>query len=100
MTIDIKNENGVVTIALEGRLDTNAAPEFEKTVEEVLVEGVHSFVLDMESCLYVASSGLRIILGAQKKMNKLKGDMVVKNVSDDVMDVFEMTGFVDILTIE
>ncbi len=89
-----------VTIKLSGRLDTTAAPELIELLDEILVDGVELFVLDMEECDYVASSGLRAILGAQKKMNAIHGKMIVKNVVSDVMAVFEMTGFSDILTFE
>ncbi len=95
-----KTTNGnEVVMQLSGRLDTNAAPELIREIEATLVDGVTSFVLDMEDCDYVASSGLRAILMAQKKMNGLQGSMVVKNVISNVMEVFEMTGFADILTI-
>ena len=94
-----QNENELIMI-LDGRLDTNAAPKMMAEFEEVLVDGVKKFVLDMGNCDYVASSGLRAILGAQKKMNSLQGEMVVKNVNGDVMEVFEMTGFADILNFE
>lgn len=95
-----KTTNGnEVVMQLSGRLDTNAAPDLIKEIEATLVDGVTSFVLDMEGCDYVASSGLRAILVAQKKMNSLQGNMVVKNVISNVMEVFEMTGFADILTI-
>ena len=89
-----------LTMEINGRLDTNAAPKLIDEINESLVDGVESFVLDMKDCDYVASSGLRAILNAQKKMNALHGTMVVKNVIDDVMEVFEMTGFADILTFE
>lgn len=96
-----KTTNGdELNMAISGRLDTNAAPELMKVLEEDLQEGVKHFVLDMGSCDYVASSGLRAILWAQKKMNSLAGTMVVKNVIGDVMEVFDMTGFADILTFE
>lgn len=95
----IENETEV-TIKLSGRLDTTAAPELIELLDETLVDGVELFVLDMEECDYVASSGLRAILGAQKKMNSIHGKMIVKNVVSDVMAVFEMTGFSDILTFE
>lgn len=95
----IENDTEVV-IKLSGRLDTNAAPGLIELLDETLVDGVESFILDMEECDYVASSGLRAILGAQKKMNSIHGKMVVKNVVGDVMAVFEMTGFADILTFE
>ncbi|MBE5954802.1 MAG: STAS domain-containing protein [Lachnospiraceae bacterium] len=95
----IQNDSEL-TIAINGRLDTNAAPKLIAEMDECLVEGVKAFVLDMADCDYVASSGLRAILGAQKKMNSLQGTMVVKNVVSDVMEVFEMTGFADILNFE
>ena len=95
----VQNE-GVVTTTLSGRLDTNAAPEVIKEFEEILVDGVEEFILDMADCGYVASSGLRAIISAQRKMNALGGTMIVKNVVQDVMEVFEMTGFSDILTFE
>ena len=97
----IKETNGAqLTIEIKGRLDTNAAPKLIDELNKLLVEGVERFVLDMKDCDYVASSGLRAILGAQKQMNVLQGEMIVKNVMEDVMEVFEMTGFVDILTFE
>lgn len=96
-----KTQNGSELImAIDGRLDTNAAPKLIAQLDEVLVDGVEKFVLDMKACDYVASSGLRAILSAQKKMNSLQGTMIVKNVVSDVMEVFEMTGFSDILDFE
>lgn len=96
-----KTQNGSdLVMSVSGRLDTNAATKLIAEIDDNLVDGVKSFVLDMEDCDYVASSGLRAILGAQKKMNSLQGTMVVKNVVSDVMEVFEMTGFADILTFE
>ncbi|MBE5947010.1 MAG: STAS domain-containing protein [Lachnospiraceae bacterium] len=96
-----KTQNGTeLVMAINGRLDTNAAPKLIAELDQVLVDGVEKFVLDMEGCDYVASSGLRAILGAQKKMNSLQGTMIVKNVVSDVMEVFEMTGFADILNFE
>ncbi len=94
-----KTQNGnELTLEIIGRLDTNAAPKLIAEMDSLLVEGIERFVLDMKDCDYVASSGLRAILGAQKKMNALQGTMIVKNVIGDVMEVFEMTGFADILT--
>ncbi len=96
-----KTVNGdKVVMQLIGRLDTNAAPILTQELEETLKEGVKHFELNMEECDYVASSGLRAILVAQKKMNGLQGDMIVKHVISSVMEVFEMTGFADILTFE
>lgn len=95
------NKNGAeLTMKLSGRLDTLAAPSMTEKLDELLVDGVSQFVLDMGDCDYVASSGLRAIISAQKKMNSLQGTMVVKNVIGDVMEVFDMTGFADILTFE
>lgn len=97
----VLNENGsTLEMKVVGRLDTTAAPSMIEKLDEILVEGVGVFELDLAECDYVASSGLRAILGAQKKMNSLRGSMVVKNVCSDVMEVFEMTGFSDILTFE
>lgn len=94
----IKEQNGdKLLIAIIGRLDTNAAPGLMKELEDNLTPDIKHFEFDMEKCDYVASSGLRAILWAQKKMNSYGGDMVVKNVIGDVMEVFEMTGFADIL---
>ncbi|MGN0389476.1 MAG: STAS domain-containing protein [Wujia sp.] len=100
MEINKMQDGGNLTMEISGRLDTNAAPKLIEEINENLVDGVSSFVLDMKDCDYVASSGLRAILNAQKKMNALHGTMVVKNVISDVMEVFEMTGFADILTFE
>ncbi|MBE5943994.1 MAG: STAS domain-containing protein [Lachnospiraceae bacterium] len=100
MEIIKKEHDEEVTMSIVGRLDTNSAPTLTKELEESLVDGVEVFVLDMSECDYVASSGLRAILSAQKKMNSLHGKMIVRNVIGDVMEVFEMTGFADILTFE
>lgn len=98
MTIEIiKNENEII-IEIEGRLDTNTAPSLEKAINEN-TEANNNLVLDLNKLVYISSAGLRVLLSAQKKMNK-NGSMKVKNVSEDVMAVFEMTGFADILVIE
>lgn len=100
MEITKVEQGSELIMSIQGRLDTNAAPKLGEAVEEALVDGVEHFVLDMAECDYVASSGLRVILGAQKKMNALGGNMIVRNVLDPVMEVFEMIGFADILTFE
>ena len=100
MEIKKTQKDSELIMEINGRLDTNAATKLIVDIDESLVEGVTTFVLDMADCDYVASSGLRAILGAQKKMNALQGTMVVKNVVSDVMEVFEMTGFADILNFE
>jgi len=100
MEIKKTQNDSELTMVISGRLDTNAAPKLIDEMNECLNENVKTFVLDMADCDYVASSGLRAILGAQKKMNSLQGTMIVKNVVSDVMEVFEMTGFADILNFE
>ena len=87
-----------LVIKLEGRLDTTTAPALENELNESL-DGVEQLILDLEGLEYISSAGLRVLLGAQKTMNK-QGSMKVLNVSSDVMEIFEITGFRDILTIE
>ena len=84
--------------ALEGRLDTTTAPVLEKEVKESL-EGVENLSFDLKSLEYISSAGLRVLLSAQKIMNK-QGSMTIKNASDEVLEIFDVTGFSDILTIE
>ena len=94
-----KEQNGTsLPMLLSGRLDTVAAADFEKELESSL-EGVSSLVLDCADLTYVASSGLRALLMAQKRMNK-QGSMVMRHVQDAVMEVLSMTGFDDLLQIE
>lgn len=97
MTIT-KNQNGkTLTLALEGRLDTTTAPQLEAEIKAI--EGVNELVMDFAQLVYISSAGLRVVLGAQKKMTAL-GKMIIKNVNDTIKEVFEVTGFSDILTIE
>ena len=98
MTIVEERNNDVLTLKIEGRLDTTTAPTLEKTINEIL-DGVTELILDMNQLTYVSSAGLRVLLSTQKKMNKI-GTMKLIGVCEDVMEVFEMTGFVDILNIE
>lgn len=94
-----KTLNGTeLTIELSGRLDTRTAPKLESEMKRSL-NGVSLLVFDLNNLEYVSSAGLRIFLMSQKVMNK-QGRMIVKNVKDVIMDIFELTGFVDILTIE
>ena len=90
-------ENGKAAVALEGRLDTVTAPELEKELKEAL-EGVRELTLDLEKLEYISSAGLRILLSAQKTMNK-QGEMKLLHVNETIMEIFEVTGFADILTI-
>ena len=98
MNITKSVNDGVVTLSISGRLDTTTAPEFEKVIDEVTAE-TKELILDMAELEYTSSAGLRVILKAQKEMN-VKGSMKLRNVNDDVMEVFDITGFSDILTIE
>lgn len=94
-----KTKNGSdLTIALEGKLDTTTAPELDQAFKESL-EGISNLVIDMEKLEYISSAGLRTLLVAQKTMNQ-QGSMKIKNVNELIMEVFNITGFVDILTIE
>ena len=98
MTIEIKKNAEEAIIEIVGRLDTTTAPALDKTINED-IEGVKNLVLDLNGLEYISSAGLRVLLSAQKKMQKI-GSMKVRNVCEEVMDVFEMTGFADILVIE
>ena len=91
-------ENGNVTLTVAGRLDTTTAPELEKTLDNVL-GGTKELVFDMTGLEYISSAGLRVILKAQKAMNA-RGSMKLTGVNDSIMEVFDITGFLDILTIE
>ncbi len=95
----MENLNGnQLCISLEGRLDTTTAPQLEKVLADRL-EGLTELVFDMSALDYLSSAGLRVLLGAQKRMNK-QGSMKVVNVNETIMEIFEVTGFADILTIE
>ena len=98
MTIT-KTLNGTeLTVALQGRLDTVTAPELEAALKDAL-EGVTALVIDFAELEYISSAGLRVLLSAQKIMNK-QGEMKVTHVNETVMEIFKVTGFSDILTIE
>ena len=93
-----KNLNGSeAVLAMEGRLDTTTAPELEAEIKSLT--NIETLILDMKGLEYLSSAGLRVLLAAQKTMNT-QGKMIVKNVNETIMEVFEITGFVDILTIE
>ncbi len=98
MSINKTVENGKITLDLEGRLDTTTAPELESELKDSL-DGITELEFNFAALDYLSSAGLRVILAAQKIMNK-QGKMVIKNVNDTIMEVFEVTGFADILTIE
>ena len=96
MKIDFNRGNGTLRVALDGRLDTVTAPELESFLGENY-DGSDALILNCEKLLYISSAGLRVLLATQKKT---KGKMKLTNVCEVVMEVFEMTGFADILTIE
>ena len=98
MTIEIKKNQEQTVIAIVGRLDTITAPALEKTINEDIGD-TKNLILDVKGMEYISSAGLRVLLAAQKKMQKI-GSMKVMNVCEEVMEVFEMTGFADILVIE
>ena len=98
MTIDTKRDGGKLTVALEGRLDTTTAPQLESELRPAL-EGVTELVFDLKDLAYVSSAGLRVLLSAQKTMNK-QGSMVVRGANADLLEIFDVTGFSDILNIE
>lgn len=98
MTVNKEKENNTLIFSVEGRLDTTTAPILEKMINDEC-ENTLGLILNLEQLQYISSAGLRVLLGAQKKMNK-QGFMKVTNVCREVMDVLEMTGFADILDIE
>lgn len=98
MTVEKNIENEKVTLKVSGRLDTTTAPELEAAIADVL-ENAKDLVFDLENLEYISSAGLRVILKAQKTMNT-KGSMKLTNVNESIMEVFDITGFLDILTIE
>ena len=97
MTIEIKKNAAETIIEIVGRLDAITAPALDKTINEDIAD-TKNLVLDLKGLEYISSAGLRVLLSAQKKMQKI-GSMKVMNVCQEVMDVFEMTGFADILVI-
>ena len=98
MTIDKQLNGSELTLTLNGRLDTTTAPELENAIKENIA-GITNLVMDFAGLEYLSSAGLRVILSAQKTMNK-QGEMVIRNVNETINEVFEITGFIDILTIE
>ena len=98
MTIEKKINNDAATLIVSGRLDTQTAPELEAELDAVL-SGLKELTFDMTNLEYVSSAGLRVILKAQKAMNA-QGSMKITGVNDSIMEVFDITGFLDILTIE
>ena len=98
LNIEKKKKKKKLSFVLSGRLDTTTAPDLEKEVKEN-IDGVEKLDFDFSDLAYISSAGLRVLLSAQKIMNK-QGEMVVKNCSEEIKEIFEVTGFSDILTIE
>lgn len=98
MTINKNQDGSKLEIALEGRLDTMTAPSLEEEVKNS-IEGIKELIFDLKDLVYVSSAGLRVLLSTQKTMNK-QGSMTIKNTNEEVMEIFEVTGFIDILNIE
>ena len=98
MTINKTANGNELTIGLEGRLDTTTAPQLDDELKTAL-DGIAKLEFNFEKLEYISSAGLRVLLSAQKVMNK-QGSMVIKNVNEEIQEIFEVTGFVDILTIE
>ena len=97
LNIESKRNAAELTVALSGRLDTNTAPELEKALNTSL-EGVNMLFIDMKKLDYISSAGLRVLLAAQKIMNE-QGKMMITHVNEAIMEIFEVTGLSDILTI-
>ena len=98
MNITMENENGRLTVLIEGKLDTSTTPQAAQLIEPE-IDGIDSLVIDMKDLKYISSAGLRLILSLHKKM-AAKDGMVVKNVNETNMEIFDMTGFTSILDIE
>ena len=99
MKIDSQKDGENLTLKLEGRLETSTAPKLQEVVDKEL-EGIMKLLIDLEELEYVSSAGLRVLLAASKKMKAKQGNMVVCHVGEDIMEVFEITGFNDILNIQ
>ena len=98
MTINITTEGTNATVALEGRLDTTTAPQLEAELSAI-PESMETLVLDMSALEYLSSAGLRVILAAHKRMSR-RGGLIVRHVNETIREIFDVTGFTDILTIE
>ena len=99
MNITKKANGEALTIALEGRLDTTTSPQLDEELD-VSLEGIRDLTLDLSDLSYISSAGLRVLLRAQRKKNGLRGSLLVTGVNDSIMEIFDITGFSEILTIE
>lgn len=99
MTINKQLDKEVLTVSLQGRLDTSTSPELDRELQ-ASIPGIQKLIMDFQELEYVSSAGLRVLLSAQKRMSRQRGEMVVRNVNETINEVFELTGFIDILNIE
>ena len=99
MNITVNKNGKELTVALDGRLDTLTSPDLEEKLDSEL-DGIEKLIFDFEKLEYISSAGLRVLAGAMDIMDEQGGEMVVKNVCSDVLEVFEVTGFIEDLTIE
>lgn len=99
MTITLNHDADTLTVVLSGRLDTTTSPQLEKSLQENL-DGIHAVTFDFAGIEYISSAGLRVLLSTQKRMSAAGGTMKLVHVNETVMEVFDITGFTDILTIE
>lgn len=100
MKIEVKQDGEIFVVELEGRMDTNTSPEFQKEMEAYYTKTGFNMILNFDKLDFVSSAGLRVLLLIQKKSKALNGSLVIKNVKPEIQEVFDMTGFSDILTIE
>ena len=100
MKIEVKQDGEIFVVELEGRMDTNTSPEFQKEMETYYSREGFKMILDFDKLDFVSSAGLRVLLLIQKKSKALSGSLVIKNVKPEIQEVFDMTGFSDILNIE
>ena len=100
MKIEVKQDGEIFVVELEGRMDTNTSPEFQKEMEVYYSKEGFNMILDFDKLDFVSSAGLRVLLLIQKKSKALSGSLVIKNVKPEIQEVFDMTGFSDILNIE
>ena len=98
MNVDMKRNGTELTVAVEGRIDTLTAPDLEEQLEPEL-EDVERLIFDFAELKYISSAGLRVLLSSMKVMDE-QGEMIVRNVNSDIMEIFEVTGFADLLNIE
>ncbi len=99
MTINKNAEGEKLTVSLVGRLDTTTAPDLETELKSAL-DGIKELVFDLSSVEYISSAGLRVLLSAHKSMNSAGGSMIIKGANEEIMEIFDVTGFIDILNIE